>query len=77
MLRERWAADGDERAHGGQGASQGVRGLFTLVLPPWKCELGVPLAFSASPKMASGERHTPCHDVIQGTCRIRRSGPSN
>ncbi|EMD93779.1 hypothetical protein COCC4DRAFT_152034 [Bipolaris maydis ATCC 48331] len=77
MLRERWAADGDERAHGGQGASQGVRGLFTLVLPPWKCELGVPLAFSVSPKMASGERHTPCHDVIQGTCRIRRSGPSN
>ena len=27
--------------------------------------------FSAAPKMASGERHTPCHDVIQGTCRPR------
>jgi len=25
--------------------------------------------------MAPGERHTPCHDVIQGTCQIRRSGP--
>jgi len=24
--------------------------------------------------MAPDERHTPCHDVIQGTCRIRRSG---
>jgi hypothetical protein len=31
--------------------------------------------FSAAPKMAPGERHTPCHDVIQGTCRPRRSGP--
>ncbi|EOA87814.1 uncharacterized protein SETTUDRAFT_109134, partial [Exserohilum turcica Et28A] len=30
--------------------------------------------FSALPKMAPGERHTPCHDVIQGICRIRRSG---
>lgn len=33
------------------------------------------LLFCCRPKTAPGERHTPCHDAIQGIAGIRRSGP--
>ncbi|KAF1850612.1 uncharacterized protein K460DRAFT_251778, partial [Cucurbitaria berberidis CBS 394.84] len=38
-------------------------------------KLGAGTLFSAAPRWPWAARHTPCHDVIQGTCRIRRSGP--
>ncbi len=42
--------------------------------PGWYCEAGHWHSFFCRTQMAPGERHTPCHDVIQGTCRARRSG---
>ena len=72
MLRERWAADGDERAVGGQEALQGEQ--FTTLVSRVVMRARRCACFFCRPKSAPGERHTPCHDVIQGTCRIRRSG---
>ncbi|KAL7773970.1 hypothetical protein CFE70_003938 [Pyrenophora teres f. teres 0-1] len=73
ILRERWAADGDERAL--SPARERSREAIHYRGPSMVIQPGHATCFFCRSNMAPGERHTPCHDVIQGTCRIRRSGP--